>query len=92
MYAVRFLGADETGAHIEIGVSCQHYSINNNNNGLITVTTFAFMSDVIGATWYICLPDMKAEKAKALNSSNNFDVCHIENERGRTVKVIGQRK
>ncbi|HHZ96561.1 MAG TPA: hypothetical protein EYN67_13650 [Flavobacteriales bacterium] len=89
MYSVRFLGVDKTGAHIELGISCPHYAIHNNNNGVITITTYAFMADTIGVDRCIYSADTKAEKG---NTSPSFDVCYIENDRGKTVKTIGQRK
>ncbi len=89
MYSVKFFKYDKEGAETETGVECPHYSIYNNNNGLITVTTYPTMSDEGGVERHVASVELQRD---ALKSLCYYNICFIENEKGKTIQHIKQPK
>lgn len=88
MFTVKFFMLDDEGAEHQTSISCSNYSVHNNNKGLVTITTYPTMTDENGVERHVAAVGLEHPVKKL----NYFNICFIENEKGKTIQHIKQPK
>lgn len=75
MYTVKFVKFHE-GATSTASFSVPHYQVHERSNGVKSVTVYTALHDVGGIERHVSPHE------------NDFDVCYVENEQGKTLERI----
>ena len=100
MFTVKFFRLDDQGAEHQTSISTPNVSVFNNNNGHVIITTYPTMVNDNGIERHVMSVDeQKRIEEENFNNRNlglnpivPFDVCFIENEKGKTIQHIKQPK
>lgn len=87
MFTVKFYKFNKEGQEISTVIACPNYSVYNRNNGHITITTYPTMFNENGVERNVVSSEYKITPDQY---DRYFNVCFVENEKGKTIEHIKQ--